>query len=121
MTTEMTRGSEVYVRHEDRDRTTEVVAFGVRDAKGRELGAVIARYVTVCRLDTDPKPLGYLETKARPVGSTRYAVVYQQTRAGKRFGSTQPGRYFETPEDREAAIAAYLKAARARAAKGGAQ
>lgn len=106
-----------YVRYEDRDRSDEVVPFGFRDAKGRELGAVLIRYVTVCRLDTDPDPIGYIETKARPVGSTRYAVVCQQARAGKRFGATQPARYFATPEEREAAIAKYLKDANARAGK----
>ena len=99
------------------DRTDEAVGFGVRDGKGRELGAIVSRWMTTWRTSTRG---GCFPTEVRRDGATTFSLVCQAARGGARFGASRSVGEFATSEDREAAVAAYLKAARARAKKVGA-
>ena len=76
--------------------------FGFLDDKGRTIGA----RVTTSTATRD----GVIEG---------YAFFPQATRADKAFGASQFIRILATPGDRDKAVSAYLKAARARAAANG--
>lgn len=89
--------------------------FGVTDARGRKIGALVHRFMTE-----------YVEREggwaANCMGSTRPAGMYitlqtQASRDGVPYGAWQDARYFTTEAEREAAVAKYLKDAQARALK----
>lgn len=98
--------------------TREHVAFGIRDKRGREVGAtIIRRELRVELAPNQQERWGYLETTELPVGAFRLVFVPHATRDGKAFGACQRDSYFETEEARETAIAKYLAGAKKRAAK----
>jgi hypothetical protein len=106
-------------RYQHRTRITEDARdetqrhdFGVRDSKGRVLGANVAT--------------GRRVFEAAQVGNgswwtlapgTHFYFCPQATRDGRGFGATQGARYFATAAERDAAVARYLDSARKRAAK----
>jgi hypothetical protein len=89
---------------------------GAADKRGRGIGARIRRLAVQVRIGDaqhrwDPERRQYLAPGAW------YAWMGEATREGKQFGALQPWHYCATYAEREAAIAAYLKGARARALK----
>lgn len=108
----------VFVRHLTTKGTTESVAFGIRDERGREVGAILFRYgLSVELAEGEEARFGLLATTELPVGASRLVFVPHAARDGKAFGAFQRHSYFETEEAREAAIAKYLAGAKKRAAK----
>lgn len=78
-----------------------VELFGVKDKKGREVGArAILRELT--RADSGERVYGY---------------VADAQRAGKSFGAMTVPQWFATAAERDAAVVKYLKGAKARAIK----
>jgi hypothetical protein len=123
----------------DAGYTAEHVDFGVTDAKGRTIGAMVHRSV---RTFAEIKIVEVAAGEVAPDGTTkpwprkidadtgRENVCYstqepgawfrfcpQATRGSASFGASQYDRYYRTEAEREEAVAAYLQAARARAAK----
>jgi len=92
------------------NRASKHHAFGLRDAKGREIGAQIVTYVEA-RTETEKSAYRSAWTGAR------FAFYPQATRDGAKFGALQDVRYFNTEAERCAAIAKYLSDARKRAEK----
>lgn len=100
----------------DQQRTAH--DFGVTDAKGRAIGALVYRWVDVV-IDGDK-----VWSNAGPDGKPQYLApgVYYgwmgyATRAGETFGALQPRRHLTTEADRERAIADYVAGAAERATK----
>lgn len=100
------------------DGTVRVVGFGVLDAKGREIGAVVQTWEIECIPAGDADEHG---RTARPVGRYFVAVV-QSARGNESFGASRRHEFFTTEEKRAAFIARRLrdseKAAAKKAAKG---
>jgi len=80
------------------DSTITAHDFGANDSKGRAIGARIIAF-----------------TAKRGDSVEGYCFFPHATRDGQLFGASQNDRTFATPAARDEAIAAYLKAARARA------
>jgi len=100
-------------RHRADYRPAEHRDFGVVDARGRKVGAVIYRYtLTIAELPVDDWDSGLAR---RSLLGTWYAVTGRATRDGEEFGSGHPERLFATEAEREAYIAKHLAGARKRA------
>lgn len=83
--------------------------FGTTDKRGRKVGAAI--FTTEFDFVEDPEANGgYLMAAGH-----YYAFVPSATRDGNSYGATQRWTSYATVEDRDAAIATYLKGARKRA------
>lgn len=113
------------------ERSTTRCNFEATDEKGRVIGYIIAQATVVF------EKVGYLNKQTNkvewlPIRKEKYADVSmfsyvpegkyytwcpQATRNGVSFGACQADRYCHTPEEREAAIAEYIKSAEARAMK----
>lgn len=94
-------------------RTSKLVeAFGVKDGKGRELGAIAylgTRKVT----QVADRDFGSCALEA-DLGD--WFIFYPDaTRDGKSFGASHGSRKFRTEAERDAAVVAYLASARKRA------
>lgn len=94
--------------------SVKMVSFGVRDSKGRVMGAQLVTYEAVF------KPLGAdLKMWYNIAPGRYYALRVWATRDDKTYGATQSTKYFATVSERELAIKKYLAAAKKRAtAKG---
>lgn len=90
--------------------------FGVTDARGRKIGAVVTFSLVEFVEKTEDRSWGY----RRPAGMY-LALCTQATRNGKHYGATQDDQFFATEAEREEAAAKYLKSARARAVKAAAK
>lgn len=91
---------------------TEVVFFNVNDSRGRQIGSKIER-LEADWIETPEGKCGYIPyRRGRWFGFQPHA-----TRDSKRYGPSQPWRWFATVEECEAAIAKYLSDARKRATK----
>jgi hypothetical protein len=88
----------------------ELVSFDVLDKRGRVVGARITRNEHTYTEGGDRA--WYEQTPG-----TFYAFTPHATRNGETYGASQRTVLCATPEEREAAIAKYLRAARKRAAK----
>lgn len=86
------------------------VSFGVEDSKGRAVGAD----VYIGEVSFSLAPDSDISYYTHAPGAYCYFRP-EATRGGKAFGASQPERIFDTPEERDAAIDAYLKDARKRA------
>lgn len=83
--------------------------FGVEDSRGREIGAWIRTEEISFRESTSQ--WGYYLIKP----GSYFSVKMQATRGEVAYGASQPTHYYETKEERDSAIAAYLKSAHKRA------
>lgn len=106
--------------HSGRDLQERKVSFGIKDERGREIGADIDTGVTTFRLVTqeewDSQPSwggGYYTV---PAGD-QYWYCPQATRNGKKYGALQRQQFFPTAAERDAAVEKYLANAKKRAAK----
>lgn len=117
------------VVHETAKERTEH-AFGVSDYTKtyghRELGARVNVWtVTVEDRESECDQCGNVMAHRLWDGSTGqimpagtwYVMSNIQTRAGENYGAGQPVRVFATVQERDAAVAKYLKAAKARCVK----
>lgn len=102
----------------DRDACTNFVSeteevqhhdFGLPDRKGRPIGARLT--LSIRRYATTTLGLGHYNVKP----GLYYALHTTSTRAGEPFGPAFNWSIYTTREEREAAIAKYLKGALARA------
>jgi hypothetical protein len=89
--------------------------FGLRDAKGRSIGANIYLY------DAEWIELPEDARMWWPRKQGKFAARFQASRDGKDFGSFQKTRFFNTPAERTMAVATYTIEARKRAEKTGAK
>lgn len=89
---------------------TQHVSFGVEDSKGRAVGADV--YTGEACFSLAPDDAIFYFTHAP---GCFYYFRAQATRGGSSFGAVQRELFFDTPEERDAAVAAYLKDARKRA------
>lgn len=78
-------------------------AFGVRDTKGREIGARVNTFMT----DVVPATNGRMMAAHFPVGRY-YGAEVRVTRDGKGFGPSTGPFYFRTAEERDAYVDASL-------------
>lgn len=85
--------------------------FGVQDAKGREIGAIIKTYMTT-RVEV-PGEGGWLCDK-KYIG-THFTYRVHATRNNQYYGATQYEVFCKTAEERQEKIEKYLKDARKRA------
>jgi hypothetical protein len=106
--------SYVYATHSaPRDTDRKHVAFGIKDGKGREIGARFTTY----RMDWTPRAGGSGLAQPEQLGTGWFVLDYHATRDGKDFGSSNPRGYFTSASGRDAAIEKYLADARKRAAR----
>ena len=94
-------------------------AFGVKDAKGREIGAKIRTFEEVFSFGPGVAQYpgsDYAHTCNIAPG-LYYGFYPHATRNGKPYGAGQPVQRFATTAERDAAIAKYLAGARKRAEK----
>ncbi len=89
-----------------------VVSFGVKDSKGREIGAQIRTWETDFE-STSPEAKVWYAIKP----GHYFSLYAQATRGGKAFGASQSTHYFTIVSARNAAIEKYLAQARKRAGK----
>lgn len=89
----------------------EIVDFGVKDRRGRVVGA---RVVTAVHVYTPASPTETGWTYCTAPGTYWYASV-QVTRNGKTYGALQPEKLFPTADARDAWVQARLKASKMRA------
>lgn len=83
-------------------------SYGLVDKQGRAVGCII----NTCIATFVEAPADYrYGTSSKPAG-VYFAFRPQATRDGKRFGPWQTTRYFNTAEERETAIAIYLRKAK---------
>lgn len=95
----------------------EHVDLGATDKRGRTIGAMIFRG----EYDAVEAPAGARSYYNSTTGAGHmFTFRPWATRNGKTYGAWQYGRSFESAAERDAAIEAYLKDARKRAAKAGA-
>lgn len=90
--------------------------FGVRDVKGRAIGAIVTLGLT--EFKPWDKSCGTSWCAIAP--GRWYFLHAQASRGGQGFGASQRRRYFTTAASRDAAAAKYLDGARKRATKLGA-
>lgn len=99
----------------------DLVAFGVRDRLGREIGARLVAQVGTAEFGKvsqyQPNGAGYSSLADRAPGSPLVRAYFQATRGGKTYGASQPPRFFSTIDEAREAFAAYLVDARKRAGK----
>lgn len=88
-------------------------SFECKDVKGREIGAMIQFRVAV--LEEAPENHRGGAWSFEP--GTYFCFHAQQTRNGTRYGASQSWTWCKTEAERIAKVAAYLKSAKARAAK----
>lgn len=86
---------------------TKSEAFGVRDSKGREIGADVYLYNNIRSEDHLSR---YRDAEGNP-----FAYSPQATRDGSKYGASQTTYFFPTQEARDAAVAKYFSGARKRA------
>lgn len=91
--------------------------YGVKDSKGRVVGASVQTFAVTLR-DATPEDI---ETRARstyrvPAG-TYYIYTPHALRDGRSFGALQGYRWFTTEAERDAAVAKYFRDAEKRASK----
>lgn len=87
--------------------------FGYTDKKGREFGAI--GYTGTIEVEAVPEgSIGYYP-KLKRAGLHHYFSP-SAARDGKLYGATQPFQFFDTPEERDAAMERYFKGAERRAA-----
>ena len=91
---------------------TERHEFGFTDTKGRAVGCFVTFLIEVY----GETPTTRVREYNIPAG-TYYCWVGVATRAGVAFGAGQTYRHCKTEAERYAAVAAYLKAAKARATR----
>lgn len=95
------------------DMGHEVHDFGVKDARGRAIGAkVYYREIELVEFTPEEFQVYY----ALPAGYY-YVATMRATRNGVDYGASQPRQYFATEAERDAAVQAYLANAKKRAAK----
>jgi len=94
---------------------TQHVSFDVVDEKGRIVGAFIETSVVTYTLFDGTE--GPYRGGWRHAPGVFFGFEPHATRNGKNYGASQSLSVFDTAEARDAAIAKYLKTAKARAAK----
>ena len=110
-----------YISHRSKSerQSSEQHNFGVIDRKRREFGAIIYRSLQTYEPgpENNKSPTGYEwqsgSTSTQP--GLYFAWIGQATRGGLPFGACQDLRLCKSEEEREAAIAKYLAAAKKRA------
>lgn len=85
--------------------------FGIKDAKGREIGAIIKTYMTT-RVEI-PRADGWL-CKRKYIG-THFTYRVHATRNNEYYGAIQSEVFCKTAEERQEKIEKYLRDARKRA------
>jgi hypothetical protein len=103
-----------YVRFEETDSNMVKTPhnFGIQDAKGREIGAIITTYMTT-RVEAPVDSCGV--TCARKYIGTHFTYRVHATRNNKTYGATQYEVFCKTAEERQEKIEKYLRDARKRA------
>ena len=86
--------------------------FGIQDAKGREIGAIIKTYMTT-RVEVPGDSCGMMCDK-KYIG-THFAYRVHATRNNETYGATQYEVFCKTAEERQEKIEKYLRDARKRA------
>lgn len=94
------------------NETKSFCDFPSRDAKGRTIGAHVMRFEADHVVADEPRRNQY-----KILAGHYFGFRPQATRNGMSFGAGQPTQLFNTVEEREAAIEAYLKGAMKRASK----
>ncbi len=89
-----------------------VVSFGVKDSRGREIGAQIRTWETDFESASPEVKMWYAIKPGHYFSLNVHAV-----RGGISYGASQPTHYFTTVSERNAAIEKYLAQARKRAGK----
>ena len=116
MTTNNTR-EDGWVKYDETD--TNIVKthhnFGIKDAKGREIGAKITTFL-VTRTMRDNQEDSWYICDPKKLG-THIAYRAQATRDGKSFGASQYENWCATEEERNQKIEKYLADAKKRASK----
>ena len=107
---------QVKIQRIDGERTSRVVTFEQSDEKGRVIGARVQLWICEEREYTGESEWGWAYGDSSELGSY-FVMMGNATRNGKDYGASGPRRMFRTEAEREAAIAEYLKGARARARK----
>lgn len=104
----------IKIRHTYEARTTEKVSFGLVDARGRDVGAVIERVpATVSAYVAGEQACFY--NSELPDGEC-FGVRCEAARGGISYGATQHMKHFASEAEREAYVQKYLDDARRRAA-----
>jgi hypothetical protein len=117
----MTPEKNLYRQHWDQ-RTTRNESFGLRDVKGRSIGASVSIMpITVVPVEHwDDSCRRWMDGRYAdefPVGSQLVAVAVQPTRAGRNFGASVPCKLFGSAEQAEAEVQRRLSDMRKRYAR----
>jgi hypothetical protein len=97
----------------DRDVQLQDYDFGIKDHKGRAVGANIK--TSTCEFVWAPEDASWGHSGIEP--GVYYHFVPHATRNGIRYGASQNDQWFKTPEERSKAIEKYLQSAKKRMAK----
>lgn len=98
--------------------TYEKIGFAIFDRFNREIGASLERSTIVVSAEIEERPY-HGGTQKEP--GTYYSFRPHATRNARNYGASQRSDWFNTEEEREAAIQKYLAGARKRATRGGAK
>lgn len=90
--------------------------FGIKDGKGRSLGANAVKCSGIRVSTKRMLHISCQQDPLKPEGPV-YGFRPQAQRNGEAFGAVQSTRWFETPADRDAAIAKYFVMAEKTATK----
>ncbi len=106
-------------------RVPVVLSFGLRDKKGREIGAKLCfnevefrdisaeEVAALPKYPAYPLPVGQCLSERQPAGHS-FAVYIIALRGGKEFGALQPWNYFQSEAERDVYIAKRLAAMKKR-------
>lgn len=97
-----------YYKRSIKDVVVDYIPLGLNDERGRVIGLKVSKFISTFSLSEPGAVWGY----AKPLPP--YTLVIQVTRDYKTFGSSQPDQYFETNEERAAAILKRIKSTKAR-------
>jgi len=110
----MTKNQTELVRFEETNKNIVETPcnFGIQDAKGREIGAIIKTYIAT-RVEIPDDSCGMMCDK-KYIG-THFTYRVHATRNNQYYGATQYEVFCKTAEERQEKIEKYLRDARKRA------
>jgi len=103
MRTQITKRTETVSKHFD---------FDAIDPRGRKIGAFVITNETTFEDSPPEHTWGYTMDPGQ-----YFTLTFHTTRDGAAYGPIQPMQHFKTVEERDQAVAKYLKAAQKRANK----
>lgn len=89
--------------------------FGVRDSKGRVIGAMVSLFEGERTLVEHKVWIGCAQGPVKAAGHV-YGFTPQATRDGESYGASQAARTFDSAKERDEAVATYFSKAQKRAA-----